>query len=376
MSFDTLSNRVTYTGAGNQDTYSVPFPFLSEEDLVLELVNTDDEVVPLVLDTDYTVDVDDETITLLAGNLSSGYLLTIRRVLSLTQETQLRNQGPYFPETIESAIDRVVMIAQQLQEQINRAITISSADETVDMELPIAALRSGKFLAFDADGTPIMASGITEVPVSAFMETLLDDASASAVLTTLGFSAYFKTLVGSVDASALQTLLGMSAFFKTLLPASDAAAFRTAIGAGVAPSIQESSVAEWTAWPSVANAQWVDLATITLAAGTWELYFHVNSRFDLGSGPVVQYQYGIGTLTGNNAPDVTPGALLNKVCPHVDVSVDGSNLELDTQCSIPVKVEPVSSTTYRLKAYFDNASHNGDYQYYQYGCRLYARKIS
>ena len=65
---------------------------------------------------------------------------------------------------------------------------------------------------------------------SAFIRTLLDDASASEALTTLGFSAFAKTLIDDASASAALTTLGFSAFAKTLIDDASASAALTTLG--------------------------------------------------------------------------------------------------------------------------------------------------
>lgn len=46
--------------------------------------------------------------------LSTGQYLTISRVLPIVQETSIRNQGNFYPAAVESALDTLTMIAQQL----------------------------------------------------------------------------------------------------------------------------------------------------------------------------------------------------------------------------------------------------------------------
>jgi len=65
---------------------------------------------------------------------------------------------------------------------------------------------------------------------SAFIRTLLDDASASAALTTLGFSEFAKTLIDDASASAALTTLGFSEFAKTLIDDASASEALTTLG--------------------------------------------------------------------------------------------------------------------------------------------------
>jgi len=65
---------------------------------------------------------------------------------------------------------------------------------------------------------------------SAFIRTLLDDASASEALTTLGFSEFAKTLIDDASASAALTTLGFSAFVKTLIDDASASEALTTLG--------------------------------------------------------------------------------------------------------------------------------------------------
>lgn len=102
---------------------------------------------------------------------------------------------------------------------------------------------------------------------STFAKTLLDDTTASAMLTTLGVSAFAKTLLDDADASASLTTLGVSTFAKTLVDDADAAEALTTLGAQPV-AIASTGVGQFTTLltgPSV--------AMFLPSGGTWLYYF-------------------------------------------------------------------------------------------------------
>lgn len=138
--------------------------------------------------------------------LQTGETITIRRVLPLLQLTDLENQGGYFADVQETALDKIVMQNIQQQEELNRAIKLS-VSETTTPTFPPVAQRANKFAAFDGNGDIIASTGgpDTVVPVSPFMETVLDDLDAPAVLTTLGFSTFVQGLRADADAATFRS---------------------------------------------------------------------------------------------------------------------------------------------------------------------------
>lgn len=199
----TTVNRSDYVGNGAASTYAYTFRILENSDLRVTVRDSDDVETTLTLDEDYSVtDAGEEaggSIELLDdsqawldddGDLTSGYTITLRRVRPLLQETDIRNQGRFFPEIHEDAFDNGVMIDQQLQDQLDRALKLGESEvgTTTNTTIPAADVRAGLFLAFDAEGDPIASSGTmgNDIPVSAFIETLLDDANAAVARTTLG----------------------------------------------------------------------------------------------------------------------------------------------------------------------------------------------
>jgi hypothetical protein len=192
MTVSTATN-VT-TAAGDGGTAPVPIPFFFIDDADIEVTVRTDATgaeTPWVLGTDFTVSG--------AGNEAGGTLtpisvravgttLFIRRVEQFTQGSDFPAAGAIPSAAIEQALDRLTFLAQQLNETLGRGLTVPVTDGAASLALPSNIDRASKFLAFDGNGNPIAAAGTSANlgPVSAFMDTLLDDIDAAAARATLG----------------------------------------------------------------------------------------------------------------------------------------------------------------------------------------------
>jgi len=77
--------------------------------------------------------------------------LTFLRAVPFTQETDLENQGPFFAETIEAALDLAVMRDQQLAESLSRTIQIPATGvgsyDPDQLVADVMSVRSDRILA-------------------------------------------------------------------------------------------------------------------------------------------------------------------------------------------------------------------------------------
>lgn len=172
MTISSTTNRNDYIGNNTTDTYNYSFKIFTKNDLLVTQKDTNDVETTLTVDTDYTVtglgELSGGTIVLTAGNLATGYTLTIRRVLTLTQSTDIRSQGDFYPEAHENQFDKLIMIDQQQQDELDRTLKVTESYPDVNTSLtPLAS----NFLAWNED-----ASGLTNVAA-------LDGSSNSATAT-------------------------------------------------------------------------------------------------------------------------------------------------------------------------------------------------
>lgn len=155
-----------YNGNGVTTFFNYGFRILDENHLtVIKTVGGVETV--LTIDADYVVsDVGADAGGQIAVTPApaSGSTITILRNVPFTQETDLENQGAYFAETIEGALDRGVMRDQQLSERLDRTVTIpASADSSTLDELIEDVLR----LADSADAIDTVAANVGAVNTAA-----------------------------------------------------------------------------------------------------------------------------------------------------------------------------------------------------------------
>lgn len=116
-----------YSGNGVTTVFAYGFRIVDQSHLQVIRTDATGAETTLSLSTDYTVSgvgsAGGGSITLTTA-LPSGSTVTILRNIPFTQETDLENQGAYYAQTVEDALDLAVMRDQQLAEMLNRAVLI------------------------------------------------------------------------------------------------------------------------------------------------------------------------------------------------------------------------------------------------------------
>ena len=125
MTVSTVVDHNDYTGNGVTTSFPYTFRIFQKSDLVVQVVDLDENISNLVLDTDYTVTGAGGYSggnVVLTSPLSNGYQISISRELPVTQETDLRNQGKFFAEVHEDAFDKLTMLVQQVRSWFGLAL--------------------------------------------------------------------------------------------------------------------------------------------------------------------------------------------------------------------------------------------------------------
>ncbi|MHA2066261.1 MAG: hypothetical protein ACXABY_17965 [Candidatus Thorarchaeota archaeon] len=167
MSVSSTTNRVSATGDGATSVYPYTFRIFADTELLVTVVLDSTGVeTTLTKTTDYTVDGvnigSGGNVTLVDasqawldgdGDLLATYSIVIRRVLPLTQGTDIRNQGSFYPEAHEDEFDKSRMIDQQQQDELDRSVKTAETSTSTGLVFPEP--DATKIVGWNAAGTAL-----------------------------------------------------------------------------------------------------------------------------------------------------------------------------------------------------------------------------
>ena len=151
-------------GNGNTHTYPFAFKVFTDADVLvkkLEVSTSIETTLILGVNNDYIVTLNEDqngnpggSITLKQGgnnfNLPSGFQLVITSAVEPLQGTDLTNQGGFYPEVINDALDQAVILHQQQQDELDRSIKFSLTNTIGSLEITENAnARKNRVLGFD-----------------------------------------------------------------------------------------------------------------------------------------------------------------------------------------------------------------------------------
>lgn len=192
MTVSTEVGHNEYTGNGVTTTFPYTFRVFDKSDLVVQIVDLEENITVLVLDTDYSVTGVggyNGGNVMLRTALTSGYRIFVSRELPVTQETDLRNQGKFLAEVHEDAFDKLTMLIQQVFYNLSKVIKVP---ESGNWLVPTIRLRKNKIFAWDEEGNPIAVSP--------------ESGSASDVMIELAKSSG-AGLIGTTSGGTVQSVL-------------------------------------------------------------------------------------------------------------------------------------------------------------------------
>jgi hypothetical protein len=205
MTIATTTSRTETAGDGIVTEFTFPYLFFADDDLtVIVVTDATGAEATQTLNTDYTVAgagvAAGGTVTMTTAP-ASGETLVILRQEQFTQGLDLVENDPFPSDQVEEALDKLTMLCQQLNTEVSRSAKLADGD-TSGASVTLPTPTANQFLLWSSDGLSIVnAAGTTEVPVSPFMATVLDDLTAAAARTTLGLGSAATSNTGDFEAA-------------------------------------------------------------------------------------------------------------------------------------------------------------------------------
>jgi len=151
MTLSAAATRIQYVGDGTTTTFAIPFSFQSNGSYVA-VYKRDETTTPAV----ETLQTNGSDYTISGANVVFGVApvanikILIIRTLPFSQTFDAITNGAFLAESLESQVDRITMMLQQLSEELDRCVKFPITYNTTDRRL--AEPSQGKFLKWDGSG--------------------------------------------------------------------------------------------------------------------------------------------------------------------------------------------------------------------------------
>ena len=196
-----VARRVQFTGNTTTGPFAFTFNILADSDLIV-IKNT----TTLTITTDYTVSTNANgtgSVTLGSALVASD-VLTIIGGRNLERTTDFVTAGDLLASSLNEQFDSLVIMAQQLDEKVGRAIIVNAGDESVSLEMPTKDNRKGTVLGFNAttgapEAGPTIANVSSLAAITADISTLADIEDGTEATDAISGLAAIKTDVTSVS---------------------------------------------------------------------------------------------------------------------------------------------------------------------------------
>ena len=236
MTVSSTTVKQSYSGNGSTSAFTYSFLINSTAELkvIIRTNSTGTETVKSI-GTHYNVSdsAGSGTVTFTSGNIpASGETVVLIRDTNLTQATDYVENDPFPAESHESALDKLTLQTQELQEELDRSIKLSRTNTMTSTEFTVGSTdRANKILAFDSSGeisvtqelgsfkgnwaasTAYVGRDIVKDTSTnnIFIVNTAHTSSGSQPLTTNSNSAKYDLLVDASSATTSQTAAASSA---------------------------------------------------------------------------------------------------------------------------------------------------------------------
>lgn len=270
-----------FLGNGSVDTFPFEFKIFDKTDVLVTHTDLNGVETELVLDSDYTVNANPDqdespggtvTYPISGALLPDGEKVTLSGALSYDQPTDITNQGGFYPEVVEDALDRSAIQNQQLKEKLDRAVVVPISDERTPADYWQDLFVAADAAAQSATASAAAAASSEQAAASSEQAAALSESnaagSASAAATSEG-NAAGSASAAAASAAAASSSEGAAALSESNSAASESAAAQSATNAAnSAASILDAEANSAASAAAASASETAALASENAAAGS------------------------------------------------------------------------------------------------------------
>ena len=161
MTISTTIVKNSYNGDASTTVFNYTFKILADTDLKVIVRSSNGTETIKTLSTHYTItganNAGGGTVVFITAPIA-GETVVLLRDTDQVQSIDYISNDPFPAETHEEGLDRGIILAQELQEELNRSIKLSRTNTMTSTEFSVgAAERAGKILGFDANGELVVS---------------------------------------------------------------------------------------------------------------------------------------------------------------------------------------------------------------------------
>ena len=265
-----------YTGNGLTTSFSFAFKVFTTADVLVVRTDLSAFETTLTLNTDYSVTLNSNQdsnpggTVVLPTALTTGYLLTLSSQVGALQSTDLTNQGGFYPSVLNTALDKLTILVQQLKEQVGRAVKTDISSSVTPAQLiatlttnaanAVASAASAATSAANALASQVAAAASAAAALVSQNSASSSASSASASASTATTQAALATTNGAAQVSLATTQANNSA-----TSATNSANSATAAAASAAAALTSKNNAA-TSETNAANSATAAAGSATSAA--------------------------------------------------------------------------------------------------------------
>ena len=294
MTISSTTTKNSYSGNGSTTTFAYSFYIPASTDIqVIVRSSTGTETVKAegTGSTNYSITGVGSSS---GGNVvfvtapASGETVVLRRNTAKTQSTDYVANDPFPAETHEDALDKLTIIGQDLQEQVDRSLKLSRTNTMTSTEFTVGSTdRASKILAFDSSGELSVTQELGTVKgnwaasTAYVVRDIVKDTSTNNIFIclTAHTSSGSQPLTSNTDSAKWSLLVDAASATTSATNAASSATAAASSASAASTSASNASTSASTASTQATNASNSASAAATSATNAATSYDNFDDRY-------------------------------------------------------------------------------------------------